>query len=60
LASKLGINRETIRRYENNITKPTKERLTQIIEILKASSAELQNKYYHRIPESSRELERSK
>jgi transcriptional regulator with XRE-family HTH domain len=59
LALKLGINRETIRRYENNITKPTKERLSQIIAILKASSVELQNKYYHRIPECSRELERN-
>jgi transcriptional regulator with XRE-family HTH domain len=59
LASKLGINRESIRRYENNMTKPTKERLSQIIAILKTSSTELQNKYYHRIPECSRELERS-
>ncbi len=58
LASKLGINRETVRRYENNITKPTKERLTQIIEILKSSSVELHNKYYHNNPNGSRNLKR--
>jgi transcriptional regulator with XRE-family HTH domain len=58
LASKLGINRETVRRYENNITKPTKERLTQIIKILKSSSVELHNKYYHNNPNGSRNLKR--
>lgn len=47
LAREVGINRESIRRYERNITKPNKTILARIIEALKDSSRRLQEKYYH-------------
>lgn len=58
LARKIGLNRESIRRYEKNITKPNKEILSQIISVLKESSSELHNKYYHNNPNGSRNLKR--
>ncbi len=60
LAKRIGINRESIRRYEKNITKPKKEILSRIIAVLKESSKELQDKYYHKNPTGSRDLERRK
>lgn len=47
LAREVGINRESIRRYERNITRPSKTILTRIIQALKDSSRRLQEKYYH-------------
>ncbi|MEK6564202.1 MAG: helix-turn-helix transcriptional regulator [Candidatus Omnitrophota bacterium] len=47
LALEVGINRESIRRYERNITRPSKAILAKIIEALKDSSRKLQEKYYH-------------
>lgn len=58
LAQKVGLNRESIRRYEKNITRPHKEILSRIVDVLKASSKELQEEYYHKTPTDSRDLER--
>lgn len=59
LAKKLCINRESIRRYERNITRPSKEILSSIVDILKTSSKELQHKYYHKDVVNSSDIERS-
>ncbi len=58
LAKNIDLNRESIRRYEKNITKPSKQILSRIIAILKESSSELHNKYYHNNPNGSRNLKR--
>lgn len=58
LAKRIGLNRESIRRYEKNITRPSKEILIRIVDVLKASSKELQNRYYHKNPTGSRNLKR--
>lgn len=48
LARQLGLNRETIRRYENNITRPRADILRKIATILDIEYKELQCLSYHK------------
>ena len=48
LAEKVGINRESIRRYEKNESRPSKKRLSQIIKVLKEANIQVQEQYYHK------------
>lgn len=56
LAHQIGLNRESIRRYERNITKPSEKTLFRLVGALKASSKELHQKYYHNKPDESNDF----
>lgn len=56
LAEQLGLNRESIRRYEKNITRPNTNILTKLAETLNAPLEELQVLSYHKKRHFSKDL----